>query len=170
MNYYYKISSTITFGGVILLLHEIYNIHNGQGKIKLIINCSNRLKKLFLINSYLNSNIKIFFKKKNNQNFIKLNKIIKKKRCYSFSFIYKNFLDVKYINFKKNYILKVKKYLNRKKLKNFICIHLKKSKNKIASAKIKEWVKFINFMAEKYPVILLNSDSYHIYFLLMPSD
>lgn len=161
MNYYYKFPNSITFGGVIILLHEIYNIHNGKGKINLIINCGNRFKKLLSINSYLNSNIKIFFKKNNSKNFISLNNIIKKKRSYSFSFIYKNFIKVKYINFKKNYILKAKKYLNRKKLKNFICIHL--YKNKIAPAKIKEWKKFINFMSQKYQVILLNSDPYKKY-------
>ena len=165
MVYYYKIPQNFTFGGAYIFLHELYNINNSKKKFYVNLNCDPELRKLFNINKYLDSNIRISFKKKKTNKFINLNSIIKKKQNYSFTFLYKNFKKIKFIPFKKKKILKVKNYLKKKNIKNFICIHLKKDKNKIASAKISEWIKFIKFLSIKYQVFIVNSEYYRKYFI-----
>lgn len=160
MNFYYILAPQFSFGGTLLLLHEIYNLNHGNKNIKLIIKCKKSQEKLFNINKFLDSKIKIEFGSSRN-NYINLNKIIEKKQDYSFSYIYKNFKKVKFIKFKEKYIKEVKAFLKLNNFQNFFCVHLKKDENKTGSANILEWKKFINYLAKKKKIIILNSSFYN---------
>ena len=157
--YYFRLPKNFTFGGALLLLHEVYNLKKSR-KISLVVNCKKEKKPLFNVNKFFESNIKINFSRKKKSYYIDLNKIIEKKKDYSFIFLYKNIKKIKFIQFKKKYLNEVKKFLQKNDLKNYLTVHLKKDTTNIGSAKINEWKKFIKKISKNYKVILLNSAKY----------